>query len=172
MNATVKAKALQTLDNLAQIVKNERVIHGLYIDSDIDPEFSGAVCGGHKACLVGSTWLAYGIKMEDDELPGAFPSERPSFLRNRPALRAVYDALNDAAERKVRKDATLREVFIDAYQIGLSKHGYRSIDEVIEDEQDEQGRGLAEALFEGGLVDSRSDLLRLVRSARKQIETA
>lgn len=169
MNATVKAKALQTLDNLAQIVKNERVIHGIYIDSSVDPEFSGAVCGGHKACLIGSTWLAYGIKMEDDDLPGALPSERSFFLRNRPALRAVYDALNDAAERKVRKNATLREAFIDAYLIGRAKYGYQSIDEAIEDEQ---GRGLAEALFEGGLVDSRSDLLRLVRSARKQIETA
>jgi hypothetical protein len=166
VNTKVKAKALQTLDNMAEIVRNERLIKGAYIHPAVDLEFSDAVCGGHKACLIGSAWLAYGIKMRGGDLPGSHPTARPSFLRNRPALRVVYDALNDAAERKVRKNNSLREAFIDEYEIGRS---YHSIDEVIEDEQN---RGLAEALFEGGLVDSRSDLLRLVRSARKQIEAA
>lgn len=106
-------KALETLDNMRQIVKNEQLKRGEYVSQEKDDELAaqGAICGGHKACLLGTTWLGYGIKPiiqmghyygPEVELPGIEDEEtRAIFLKRRPALKLVYETLNELADAKL-----------------------------------------------------------------------
>jgi hypothetical protein len=148
VNGKVKAKALSTLDGMREIVRNEMLTRGVYLTDVEEPDLakSGALCGGRRACLLGSAWIAYGIKPDEkwDELPGVDEGERSGFLRHRPALKAVYDALNLAAERKLARDPGLCRAKFDSP---------------------------AEALFEGNYRTGldRGDVLRLIASARREI---
>lgn len=96
-------KAIDSLNGVIQIAKNEMLQQGLYISEVRDEKLAeqGAICGGRNACLVGSLWLGYGIKPVGDalfpELPGTDDDERRKFIRNRPGLRLALDALNEEA---------------------------------------------------------------------------
>lgn len=106
MPAPKIAKALDTCDGVIEIAKNEMLIPGEYISTDIvDPglKAKGAVCGGHHACLVGSEYLAYGVRINAKDFPGFSWYLRKEFMRNRPGLRLAYDAINEAAHRYALK---------------------------------------------------------------------
>lgn len=169
MTEWTKQKALKALDGMLEIERNEMLVRGEYISVEIDDELAerGAICGGHRACLVGSLWLGYGVKPEKGtfcwgeefyKLPGT-EDGRAAFLSRRPGLKVAYDALNDAAERCVSR--------------ALSNADY-------EDFHGEARRvysgSLAETLFESGdtydLKNDRAAMRRLIKSARRQIEAA
>lgn len=154
MNEKHKQKALDALDGMAQIVKNEMLVRGEYLTSEVVNESlaaKGAICGGHKACAIGSLWLGYGVKMEGmpglRELPGTDEEERKAFTRTRPALRAALNHLNAAAA-----------AFAEKNSITLTK----SWDDPIE------------GLFEGyyGRKIDRTDLLRVVNNAKRRVRAA
>lgn len=151
MNDKVRAKALKTLDGMVEITKNEMLARGVYFSDQVvrrDLAESGALCGGRRACLIGSAWVAYGVKLDKEAvLPGTDEDERHQFLRNRPALNAVYKALNNAAQRKFDRDPDLVE---------------------------RDHESAAEALFEGNYGEriNRTDILRLIASARREIVKA
>lgn len=105
----------QIIERMEEIVRNEMLDYGYYVSDEIErPDLAeiGAVCGGRRACAVGSLYLAAGIKPivreYDDEpiarLPGTDPSERLMFMMTRPALRTAYEALNDAANEYIDRE--------------------------------------------------------------------
>lgn len=72
--------ASEVLAGLRGIVEREQLDHAGYVSGDIDHELaeSGALCRGHRACAVGATWLAAGVKPQRDRayvpyftMPGA-----------------------------------------------------------------------------------------------------
>lgn len=167
MDQAVVDDALRTLDGIRQITKNEMLIHGEYVTDNVRNKklaAEGAVCGGRKACLVGSAYIAYGVPLqitehydywrektvERVELPGIGDKRnRAGFRRYRPGLRLAMEALNDAAERKL---AT------------LSERRQRAIRENVDDGIYPD---LAESLFETGKGLNREDVLKLVTQAKR-----
>jgi hypothetical protein len=163
------ATADQILDNMEYLVERERLVRGSYIDQEVDPERSGALCQGHKACAIGSLWLAAGVPVRPlvtalgrttYMLPGTDEWERDEFVEDKPGLKLAYTALNDAAE-----------VFADEHGIGL--------DLLREDSGFEDA---IEALFEGTTPEtansddpvyllSRDDLLTIIIDARTNVQT-
>jgi hypothetical protein len=107
--ATVE-QALGILDGVKQMARREQLIRTTYIGQGVDEKLRerGAICGGHKACLIGSLFLAAGVQPTGNERVGyelhqAEPRSRSNSMARRPALRLAYDALNLAAERSEAK---------------------------------------------------------------------
>lgn len=107
MNVAHYDKAINTIDGMIEIAKREQLIQGTYVDDKVDEtlKIEGAICGGHKACLIGSAYIAYGRKIEAGDayawLDGVEPDERYTFLRRRPALRLAIDALDTEAMKRM-----------------------------------------------------------------------
>ena len=101
----VEQEAVTILDGMESIARNEMLTRGVYVTDDIvSPQLAeqGAICGGRQACMVGSMWLAAGVKLELDEvgfprLPGVTLGERQEFLAERPELAMAYDAMNSVS---------------------------------------------------------------------------
>jgi hypothetical protein len=153
----VKAKALETLDNMKQEVNAELVISGLGLYAEGEGSGPIPVCGGHKVCLIGAAWVAHGdAHFEESNDPDAEPDlvgtmcgpERLEYLSERPALAMVFEALNDEAEALHHEYPEIR--MLRAFYTGT-------------------GGSYAEALFEGGDL-TRHDLLALIAAARRRIE--
>lgn len=108
--------ASEVLAGLRGIVEREQLDHAGYVSKEVNRELaeSGALCRGHRACAVGSTWLAAGIEptaktlmfgyREHTEftLPGAngYHNDRLAWLATKSydGLRDAYVALCDAAQ--------------------------------------------------------------------------
>lgn len=118
--------AVNTLWNMGIIAEADMMQRGTYFDSDIAvPERFGAVCGGHRACAVGSLFLGARVPMEYHadrgsyqtisekaaaqlvadgmhqrvwaSLPNTDSSQRWKEFQKRPYLGVAYRALNNAA---------------------------------------------------------------------------
>lgn len=156
MDAETQARALATLDGMAKLEEAELVVDGMacYFDGNSTPgEPILGVCGT-RMCLLGSAWIAYGdayVTTRFGDIAGTQDDEREVYLAERPALAAVFDALN--AEAKAMHDEDPDLTMADTYYVGPAVPSY------------------AEALFEGGDLD-RDDLLGLIAAARKRIERA
>jgi hypothetical protein len=155
-------QANKALDGLEVIVRNERFVHGEYITQDVDPMHSGAACKGHKACLLGSLWIGAGVPIKRFAhsraafLPGLTDgAPRDEFLRYRPGLRLAFDALNTAADRRIARLSPYKQNLIMVRARGLCREWPSS----------------AEGLFECEKL-GRTDLLRLIASARKIVNDA
>lgn len=125
ITAEVRAEAVKIFEGMEQIIRNEMLVRGVYITEEVvDPALakSGAICGGHQACMVGSMWIAADVRMErDDEgfldLPGVAAGRvRNEFLAERPALRLAYETMNElsrqfAEEHNLMKYVDYREAW-------------------------------------------------------------
>lgn len=127
-------KALKNCDGVIEIANNEMLIQGDYVTHTIENEElarQGSICGGHQACLVGSIYIAHGVKPWRKSvgpiLFGRGPREK--FMSTRPALRLTYDAFNRAAFEKIGRgqdydlgpDGDWAEWFFEKY-LGGSTH--------------------------------------------------
>lgn len=168
--ASTKRKALTALDGVTQITKNEMLKRGDYLSVVVDQKLAaeGAICGGRRACLIGSAYVGAGIKVNTDgevwgrKLPGVDPDERADFTARRPGLRLALDALDVAAGKRVE---------------GLSRRQQEKIAEWRESYVALDAPGIvAEALFEavtsGPARLNRDGILALVDEARAVIEAA
>ncbi len=124
MTATpeLRAEALAILDRFCQIVDNDMLIRGDYIDSEVsrpDLADAGAICGGHKACAIGSLWIAGGhhpkAPTDYSDWYSIFDIDiRAKYLAQRPALELAHAALVAAAiEYADRHDYELTGEFSD-----------------------------------------------------------
>lgn len=102
----VKRKAIADLKGMRQIVDNEQLVRGNYIDNAVNKklEAAGAICGGRKACLIGSLWMGSGIKAEFHPergaiLPFVYEGTRHFMFNTYPDMELAYDALNIEAEK-------------------------------------------------------------------------
>lgn len=144
-----KEKALAALDNMETIVLAEMLVRGEYLELQVShPERSGAICGGRRACAIGSLYIGAGVRISRykvgsfsyAQLPGVNESERKSFMRHRPHLRLAYDALNESAEAYAQRHslvASKEETSFDSPLEGLfecnSKVWVNELTEVIRD---------------------------------------
>lgn len=125
MDKKIKLEALGALGGMQIVVNNEMLKRRTYISDCVEDQElaeAGALCGGHKACAVGSLLLGAGVKptMSGDyaDLPEANPntlvSGRPSprekFMADNPGVKLAYDALNQAAQQ-----------WADEHDVDLSK---------------------------------------------------
>lgn len=113
-NVVVLYSAEDTLNRMREIVANEKLVHMQYVSDKRDQAAweAGAVCGGLKACAVGSLFLAHGVQATHYpgfpggtgywNLPEAMTSSRETFMAARPELRRAYDALEVAAREKIK----------------------------------------------------------------------
>jgi hypothetical protein len=161
-------EAINILNKMAIIVRNDMLTRGQYVSTTIDLELrdKGAICGGHKACAVGSLYLAGGIKPHEVYpgksynyfvLQGVDRHERAEFLAERPALRAAYDALNEAAKR-----------FIDRHNLDLFDGERFEIGGLT------QTNGWMELLFEaadidGHVLDAQVELPKIINNAKRAL---
>jgi len=103
----------EILDRMARIVEADQVCHCEYVDShDVDRERyeSGAICGGHKFCAIGTLLFAAGQPIEYDAterglyIMGAWDQHRDEVMGSLPYASVVRDALNRAAQARIDKD--------------------------------------------------------------------
>src|SRR3954470_25080319 len=112
---STKQKALEILDNMKLIVKRGRLKHDEYVSDEVaDRKLheTGAICDGRNYCMIGTLWVAGGVKPEigwgiwgglNATLESVSQPDRPAFLKHRPDLKLAYDALNEAAESRLRR---------------------------------------------------------------------
>lgn len=153
---TAQQKALDALSGMRTIVKKEMALAGEYISDEIDEEKknTGAICGGHKTCAIGSLWIGYGIKPRRRH--GGFllaytgQDQRARAYRKYEGLGLAVGALNDAA------------------LAAADRNGYTLAD----------FKDPIEALFEGeeygrmrtdGLTLDKAALLRIIDSAKRRV---
>lgn len=158
MNARTREQGLKVLDGMREITRAEMLMYGDYISDYVDPRRSGAVCRGHRACLIGSAYLSGGVAPEQMghrnwNLPGTGTYERQEFLAHRHGLRVAIEALDKAAARKIARLSSHRQRRI---------RGFGGADEI---------GAKAEGLFEIGKL-GRTDMLRLISSARRDLVNA
>lgn len=109
----------QILVNMREIAKNDMIQRVGYYDDDIarpDLAESGAICGGHQACAVGSLYLAASVMPKQDgwyddvhgqyHLGNVNPSQRRVFMAENEliSLSEAYRALNDAAREYISRE--------------------------------------------------------------------
>lgn len=153
-------------DGMEEIVRAEMLTRHEYVTEVVKPSRAGAVCGGRRACLVGTLWLAHapldpgGYRVHAGRLVGAGEGPtRDRYLRDRPVLWHCYDALNGVAAEWLERlrggqrsytsfEAPMEELFERHY----AENAVRA----------EQVR-----LAWGGPVDS-GDLLRFLAEARER----
>lgn len=181
-----RAKAIDSLEGMKEIVKAEMLIRSHYVDPEhVDQERkeAGAICGGHKACAIGSLWLAYGIKPDyqpppttlsgkgtwtlpgTDELFSVKGQRRAEFLRNRPGLKLALNALDDAAERWYERHA-------GEYELSECHEFQSMIERVFEGDL---GLPFAPDEYYSRPEDrktSRKHMLSIINSAIRQVRTA
>jgi hypothetical protein len=159
-------KAIKTLEGLIDITQRERLNHVGYLDME---SLAGngtrpAVCEGTTACLLGSTWMAHGAKLVQDQggddwyFDGVYQKLREDYLRHRPALRLVYDTLN----------AEARKVLVD-------ECGYTDEDGVLRDSGGcfkATFESEAEELFERGLAGGPTRQQTIDATRKRVIELA
>jgi hypothetical protein len=160
ISVRTRAKALDALNGMAQIVKNEMLVRNQYATAHVvNPELAGSLCGGYKYCAIGSLWVGYGVKVDGARrgvLPGVQDYERGEFFRTRPGLSLAYDALNASADTFIERHG----VDLDAACIEIDFGGFSSS---------------LEALFEGdggGDVVDRKALLGIINSAKRKVRAA
>lgn len=148
-------KALDTLSGMSQIVKNEMITPNQYVGPVVDQDLAeaGAICGGRKACAVGSLWIAGGVKVEYSGhgapgLPGVEEYQRENFLRPRPGLRLAYDSLNEAAFEYAERNNRVRTITVSHWNAPV------------------------EALFESSKSLPKSELLKIINSAKRKVRAA
>jgi hypothetical protein len=153
-----KDKAIQALDGMREIVRHEMLTTGTYIEEEIsNPRLakSGAICGGHKHCAIGSLWVGAGIKPVKQDtcnfLPGADEVSRPNFLKHRPGLKLAYNALNEAASD-----------FMENKEIWPGPA--RTFDAAIE--------RLFEGCWDDGETLTKRDLLGIIAAAKRKVKAA
>lgn len=157
----VREGAIKTLNGMKQIARNEMLKPGHYVSGTVeDPELAkkGAVCGGHSACLIGSLYIAGGVKFREvgrtwDEqrivdLPGVKSGRQKEYMARRPHLRLAWDALNDAAEVYLRKLPQERQ------------------EDVREGSKFE---GRAETVFENAKIEDRAEQIKLIDGALRRV---
>lgn len=180
MNEKTRQSALKALDGFRQIVRNGMVQHEGYVSEEVlndDLAQSGALCQGRAFCLLGSLWRGAGVRLTFESyftsgptypvLPGVEKEKRDAFLAHRPGLRAAYDALNAAADKRL---AT------------YSKHHQTVIRNAVSHLAGGYGASSAEVLFEGVYVAREEgkrvpaltdqDLLALADEAQATVEAA
>lgn len=133
-------KALKNCDGVIEIANNEMLIQGDYVTHRVENEElarQGSICGGHQACLVGSIYIAHGVKpwRESSGVDGWGVEARGVFMSTRPALQLTYDAFNRAAFETIgnpdedydldRPDANWAEWFFETYLEGSSHNAIR-----------------------------------------------
>ena len=171
--AKTKEMAHKALDGMAQITKREMLIRGEYVSDNVDKKLAeeGAICGGHRACAIGSLYIGYGIPLtehnwEDDDnpsysLPGVDPASRKAFTRNRPGLRLAMKALDHVAEKRTA---------------GLSKRQQENVEEFLYEHDDDAYGIKIEALFEGVTRGpsrlNRENMLEVISEAKKYVDAA
>lgn len=168
ISETTRAKALKALDGMATIVKAERLERGVYVsDEVVDPRRAGALCQGRNYCAIGSLWVGAGIRptigrwVDLDErprvtvsLPGAALTEkgRAEFMRRRPGLRVAYQALNAAADDYIERRNIDRQELLEA--VG------------------DDFEASIELLFEGDEDLGRTELLKIINSAKRKVRAS
>lgn len=113
-----KDKALKTLAGMREIVKNDMLVAGMFVDESLieggDPRAialrdSGSVCGGHRYCGIGAALIAHGISHIDqggrDRWNRYIYDWRHHYTVDDRALDLVRAALEGTAERYARRYA-------------------------------------------------------------------
>lgn len=175
MDQDIKNKAIAICDGMREIARNEMLTRGTYVTDEIvrpDLAQSGAICGGHQACAVGSMLLAAGVRRRRNEynnvyLPGADVDRRADYLRRHPHIKAAYDALNEAAERYCKRHN------IDLGYVSGCITGHRRIEAF-----NPKRFGAMESLFEATNYHDNepviefSELLKIITSAKRALLAA
>jgi len=95
------ASATEILERMKDVVRNDMLIRGDYVTEILDEELAaeGSICGGRKACAIGSLWLAAdAVRYHGEAIITSFsPELRWIELRRNEMLREAYDALNRSA---------------------------------------------------------------------------
>lgn len=149
IDTKIKREAMAALGGMSIIVNNEMLKRRQYVTVevlDLDLADSGALCGGHGACAVGSLLIGGGVNPvtkdaygnECYELPMAYvdSGKRAEFMAEHPGIKLAYDALNEAAQR-----------FADAHGIDLETSSLLEFRDVSASRALEL-HGAMEALFE------------------------
>lgn len=131
MKDTTKDAALDVLEGMREIALADMMDRVGYLSDDVvDRSRTGAVCRGHKACAVGSLWLAAGVELKRDiygdwALPGVEEDEREEFVRHRAKLRIALRALNEAATEYIERHGIRRAAFDDPVEGLFESHDRR-----------------------------------------------
>lgn len=114
------AEAKDIVSGVRTIAKNEQLLRGSYVTDKVKtPALAaeGAICGGHKACLLGSIALAdptanfqpylatiYADRLSFTPDPSYITSYHPE-VRPGPAARLVHSVFSDIAKARIERAA-------------------------------------------------------------------
>ena len=115
MTNDVRLKARQILTSVAAMVRDHRLVRGMYVQKgDNLPTLPAApLCNGYEACAIGALYMSAGVKprMIQDfwgggeylGLPGVDSTDAYVARSRNAALKVAYAALNAAAERELAR---------------------------------------------------------------------
>lgn len=188
-NRRTTRKALRVCDGVISIAANEMLVQGTYVTEHVanqELKERGAICGGRKACLVGSMYLSHGdlpTKEEANERyghsgfwAGIFrPPYRPEYMADRPALKLAYDAFNTAAYEIMLSEPWTREFETEEYDDDEGEYVTARI-EIDVSSQHEPSEGWGEYFFEIVLKSEedyfvRGQVIRVAENAKDLIQT-
>lgn len=95
--------AIGIIKRLEKIASNDMMIRGHYIETYIHeesrvapyrPDLHDAPCGGYRACMVGSFFLASGLSISDVRI---YVSLRDEIADRIPGMKTAREALNSAS---------------------------------------------------------------------------
>lgn len=97
--ATEVQLAIGIIERMQEVVHNDMLIRGDYIDSrNVDEKMkeSGSICGGHRVCAIGSLWIGAGIKPQNRRAGWYLPhiTTRRDAFDEVPGLELAYTMLN------------------------------------------------------------------------------
>lgn len=95
--------AIGIIERLEEIASNDMLIRGIYVETIVheenrvgpyNPYLRDAPCGGYRACMVGSFFLASGLSVRDISI---YVSLRDEIVDKTLGMKAARKALNSAS---------------------------------------------------------------------------
>jgi hypothetical protein len=91
--------AIRTFDGIQRIAGNEMLVRGVYLEFDEEADdLRGSLCGGHRACYIGSLGLSNPeVELFRDSvgrgsgLPGLLLVKADDYIGERPSLKLAYE---------------------------------------------------------------------------------
>lgn len=164
-----REKAIETLTNMATIVKRDKLLRGSYFtlgrSKAPDP---GALCKGGRACAIGSLFLARGVKLEQEYQDWVLPgTDRPSAF----ALGRKQADPNSFYYGDEKPDLALAVALAALNQVATEYLADPKIQRVVRKRRNRFAEPI-ELLFEGAFGTrhfGRRQMLKVISTAKRRI---
>jgi hypothetical protein len=169
---------VELLERMESIVMREQIVHRVYVSTEIDDDVqaSGAICGGHRFCAIGTMLFAAGVPVE---LERDFYEQEDSPAAYYPTIASQYDDRDHACDlhdHLMEARDALNQVAKEYIATGKYGDVYDGFDGCFTPETARNNPDPIEVLFENGVFDDDDRdkrgvdvLLEVIREAKSRV---